>query len=143
MKIKTKLNLGVGLLFLIIIILSLVASFYVFSIKKDSENILKANYNTLEYSQNMLLYLDEMNADKEKAIVVFETNLIKQIANITEAGEDNATYNLKKVFNFLKKNKTDETLKSQIRQDIFEIMKLNMNAINQKNRYCRTHGIDG
>ncbi|SFF13936.1 hypothetical protein [Flavobacterium xueshanense] len=143
MKIKTKLNLGVGLLFLIIIILSLVASFYVFSIKKDSENILKANYNTLEYSQNMLLSLDEMNADKEKAIVVFETNLIKQIANITEAGEDNATYNLKKVFNFLKKNKTDETLKSQIRQDIFEIMKLNMNAINQKNRYCRTHGIDG
>lgn len=143
MKIKTKLNLGVGLLFLIIIILSLVASFYVFSIKKDSENILKANYNTLEYSQNMLLYLDEMNADKEKAIVVFETNLIKQIANITEAGEDNATYNLKKVFNFLKKNKTDETLKSQIRQDIFEIMKLNMNAINQKNQYCRTHDIDG
>ena len=70
----------------------------------------------------MLLSLDEMNADKEKAIVVFETNLIKQIANITEAGEDNATYNLKKVFNFLKKNKTDETLKSQIRQDIFEII---------------------
>ena len=143
MKIKTKLNLGVGLLFLIIIILSLVASFYVFSIKKDSENILKANYNTLEYSRNMLLSLDEMNADQEKAIVVFETNLIKQIANITEAGEDNATYNLQKVFNFLKKNKTDETLKSQIRQDIFEIMKLNMNAINQKNRYCRTHGRDG
>ena len=143
MKIKTKLNLGVGLLFLLIIILSLVGAFYIFSIKKDTENILKANYNTLEYSRNMLLSLDEMNADEEKAIVVFETNLIKQIANITEAGEDNATYNLKKVFNFLKKNKADETLKSQIRQDIFEIMKLNMNAINQKNRYCRTHGIDG
>ncbi|WP_426064008.1 ATP-binding protein [Flavobacterium sp. DSP2-3-1] len=132
MKIKTKLNLGVGLLFLLIIILSLVGAFYIFSIKKDTENILKANYNTLEYSRNMLLSLDEMNADEEKAIVVFETNLIKQIANITEAGEDNATYNLKKVFNFLKKNKTDETLKSQIRQDIFEIMKLNMNAIKQK-----------
>ena len=132
MKIKTKLNLGVGLLFLLIIILSLVGAFYIFSIKKDTENILKANYNTLEYSRNMLLSLDEMNADEEKAIVVFETNLIKQIANITEAGEDNATYNLQKVFNFLKKNKTDETLKSQIRQDIFEIMKLNMNAIKQK-----------
>ncbi|WP_426094827.1 ATP-binding protein [Flavobacterium sp. DSR2-3-3] len=132
MKIKTKLNLGVGLLFLLIIILSLVGAFYIFSIKKDTENILKANYNTLEYSRNMLLSLDEMNADEEKAIVVFETNLIKQIANITEAGEDNATYNLKKVFNFLKKNKADETLKSQIRQDIFEIMKLNMNAIKQK-----------
>jgi PAS domain S-box-containing protein len=132
MKIKTKLNLGVGLLFLMIIILSLVAAFYIFSIKKDTENILKANYNTLEYSRNMLLSLDEINGNEEKAITIFETNITKQIANITEAGEDKATYNLQKNFDFLKKNRADETLKSQIRQDIFEIMKLNMNAIKQK-----------
>ena len=132
MKIKTKLNLGVGLLFLMIIILSLVAAFYIFSIKKDTENILKANYNTLEYSRNMLLSLDEINGNEEKAITIFETNITKQIANITEAGEDKATYNLQKKFDFLKTNRTDETLKSQIRQDIFKIMKLNMNAIKQK-----------
>lgn len=132
MKIKTKLNLGVGLLFLMIIILSLVAAFYIFSIKKDTENILKANYNTLEYSRNMLLSLDEINGNEEKAITIFETNITKQIANITEAGEDKATYNLQKNFDFLKKNRTDETLKSQIRQDIFKIMKLNMNAIKEK-----------
>jgi hypothetical protein len=47
MKIKTKLNLGVGSLFLMIIILVLVSAYYIFSIKKDTENILKANYNTL------------------------------------------------------------------------------------------------
>ncbi|MFV8443227.1 ATP-binding protein [Flavobacterium sp. LB2P44] len=132
MRIKTKLNLGVGLLFLMIIILSLVAAFYIFSIKKDTENILKANYNTLEYSRNMLLSLDEINIDEEKAIVVFETNLRKQIANITEIGEDKVTYNLQKSFDFLKKNRTDEAVKSQIRQDIFEIMKLNMVAIKVK-----------
>jgi PAS domain S-box-containing protein len=132
MKIKTKLNLGVGLLFLMIIILSLVAAFYIFSIKKDTENILKANYNTLEYSRNMLLSLDEINENEEKAIIIFETNITKQIANITEAGEDKATYNLQKNFDFLKKNRTDEPLKSQIRQDIFKIMKLNMNAIKEK-----------
>ena len=110
MKIKTKLNLGVGLLFLMIIILSLVAAFYIFSIKKDTENILKANYNTLEYSRNMLLSLDEINMNEEKAIIIFETNITKQIANITEAGEDKATYNLEKNFDFLKKNRTDEAL---------------------------------
>ncbi|MFV8333597.1 ATP-binding protein [Flavobacterium sp. GSP14] len=132
MKIKTKLNLGVGLLFLMIIILSLVAAFYIFSIKKDTENILKANYNTLEYSRNMLLSLDEINNNEEKSIAIFETNLKNQIANITEAGEDKATYNLQKNFDFLKKNRTDETLKSQIRLDIFKIMKLNMNAIKEK-----------
>ena len=132
MKIKTKLNLGVGLLFLMIIILSLVAAFYIFSIKKDTENILKANYNTLEYSRNMLLSLDEINGNEEKAITIFETNITKQIANITEAGEDKATYNLQKKFDFLKTNRTDETLKSQIRQDIFKIMKLNMHAVKEK-----------
>ncbi len=132
MKIKTKLNLGVGLLFLMIIILSLVAAFYIFSIKKDTENILKANYNTLEYSRNMLLSLDEINGNEEKAIIIFETNITKQSANITEAGEDKATYNLQKNFDLLKESRTDETLKSQIRQDIFKIMKLNMNAIKEK-----------
>jgi PAS domain S-box-containing protein len=132
MKIKTKLNLGVGLLFLVIIILSLVAAFYIFSIKKDTENILKANYNTLEYSRNMLFSLDEINGNEEKAITIFETNITKQIAYITGAGEDKATYNLQKNFDLLKKNRNDETLKSQIREDIFEIMKLNMIAIKQK-----------
>ncbi len=132
MKIKTKLNLGVGLLFLMIIILSLVAAFYIFSIKKDTENILKANYNTLEYSRNMLLSLDEIKIDEEKAIAVFETNLKNQIANITEIGEGKVTYNLQKSFDFLEKNRTDEKVKNQIRQDIFEIMKLNMIAIKEK-----------
>lgn len=132
MRIKTKLNLGVGLLFLMIIILSLVAAFYIFSIKKDTENILRANYNTLEFSRNMLLSLDEININEEKAIAVFETNLKNQIANITEIGEDKVTYNLQKSFDFLEKNRTDENVKSQIRQDIFEIMKLNMIAIKEK-----------
>lgn len=132
MKIKTKLNLGVGLLFLMIIILTLVSAFYIFSIKKDTENILKANYNTLEYSRNMLLSLDNINADAEKAIITFDSNLNKQNRNVTEVGEDSVTRSLLKNFELLKRNSTDERLKSQIRQDIFEIMKLNMAAIKQK-----------
>lgn len=132
MRIKTKLNLGVGLLFLMIIILSLVAVFYIFLIKKDTENILKANYNTLEYSRNMLLLLDEISADEEKKIVVFEMNLNNQIANITEIGEKKATVYLQKKFLELKENRNNETIKNQIRQDIFEIMRLNMNAIKLK-----------
>lgn len=130
---KIKLNLKVGLLFLMIIILSLVSAYSNFSIKNDTENILKANYNTLEYSRNMLLSLDEINSNKEKAIAVFETNLTKQMGNITEVGEDKVTYNLKNSFDSLKKNRTDETLKSQIRQNIFQILKLNMVAIKKKN----------
>lgn len=142
MKIKTKLNLGVGLLFILIIILSLVSAYYIFSIKKDTQNILKANYITLEYSRNMLISLDEMEVDENKSIALFETNLKKQLDNITEVGEDKVTYNLQKNFKLLEKDKTSDSIKSQIRNDIFEIMKLNMNAIKVKSDIAKSTAED-
>nr|WP_315246909.1 ATP-binding protein [uncultured Flavobacterium sp.] len=132
MRIKTKLNLGVGLLFLMIIILSLVSAYSVFLIKQDTENILKSNYNTLEYSRNMILALDGMKSGSKETIQNFEENLKKQTLNITERGEKQATEKLKQSFALLAKNNNDEALKVQIRQDIFAIMKLNLDAIKQK-----------
>ncbi|MBX9807706.1 MAG: cell wall metabolism sensor histidine kinase WalK [Flavobacteriaceae bacterium] len=132
MRIKTKLNLGVGLLFLLIIILSLLSTFYIYSIKKDTGNILKANYNTLEYSRNMLLSLEEMAVNKNKAVAVFKINLKKQVANITEVNEDIVTKKLESNFKILKKNSNNEEIKAQIRQNIFAIMTLNMEAIKIK-----------
>ncbi|MBS7233917.1 PAS domain-containing protein [Flavobacterium psychroterrae] len=132
MRIKTKLNLGVGLLFLMIIILSLVSGYSVFLIKADTENILKANYNTLEYSRNMILSLDEIKIRNDDKIHTFKEYLEKQTQNVTEPGEKEATANLEKSFAFLEKNGSNETLKTQIRQDIFAIMKLNLDAIKQK-----------
>ncbi|AXB56806.1 ATP-binding protein [Flavobacterium fluviale] len=132
MRIKTKLNLGVGLLFLMIIILSLVSGYSVFLIKADTENILKANYNTLEYSRNMILSLDEIKANPDNEIQTFKEYLEKQTQNVTEPGEKEATANLEKSFALLEKNGANEVLKTQIRQDIFAIMKLNLDAIKQK-----------
>lgn len=132
MKIKTKLNLGVGLLFVMIIILSLVSAYSIFLIKKDTQNILKANYNTLEYSRNMLLSLEDMDLEGNKVLAVFEMNLKNQLANVTEYGENKATLNLQKKFLELKNDPNSEMIKNQIRIAIFEIMKLNMNAIKLK-----------
>ncbi|MDQ6527553.1 ATP-binding protein [Flavobacterium sp. LHD-85] len=132
MRIKTKLNLGVGLLFLMIIILSLVSAYSVFLIKQDTENILKSNYNTLEYSRNMILALDGIKAGSKETIQSFEENLEKQTQNITEPGEKQATEKLKASFALLAQNNPDEAVKVQIRQDIFAIMKLNLDAIKQK-----------
>lgn len=132
MRIKTKLNLGVGLLFLMIIILSLVSGYSVFLIKADTENILKANYNTLEYSRNMILSLDEIKMSTDEKIHTFKEYLGKQTQNVTEPGEKEATASLEKSFSLLEKNGSNEALKTQIRQDIFAIMKLNLDAIKQK-----------
>ncbi len=137
MRIKTKLNLSVGLLFVMIILLSLIGAYYVFLIKKDTQNILTANYNTLEYSRNMLLSLDEMTLNEAKAVYEFESNLSKQAANITESGESQATASLRKNFNDLKNSPADEVLKSKIRSDIFRIMILNMTAIKAKSEVAK------
>ncbi|NDP28842.1 MAG: HAMP domain-containing protein [Flavobacterium sp.] len=110
----------------------MVSAFYIFSIKKDTGNILKANYNTLEYSRNMLLSLDEMAINENKATAVFEINLKKQVANITEVDEDIVTKKLESNFDLLKKNSNNEKVKAQIRENIFAIMKLNMEAIKIK-----------
>ena len=129
MKIKTKLNLGVGLLFALILILTAVSTYFIYTINKNTGNILMANYNTLEYSRNMLLALDDLSS---KNLIYFEKNLEKQLLNITEKGELEATANVQKNFLILKSDIQKVLLKKSIRQDIFEIMILNMNAIKRK-----------
>ena len=129
MKIKTKLNLGVGLLFALILILTAVSTYFIYTINKNTGNILTANYNTLEYSRNMLLALDNLSS---KNLIYFEKNLKKQLLNITEKVELEATANVQKNFLILKSDIQKVLLKKSIRQDIFEIMILNMNAIKRK-----------
>jgi len=131
MKIKTKLNIGVGLLFMMILVLSVLSGWYINQLKKDTSNILKANYNTLEYSRNMLLALEEINTDP-LAFNVFEKHLKNQQKNVTEPGEKEATDNVAIHFQALKKDSKNTTLQSSIRKDIAELMQLNMSAIEHK-----------
>jgi PAS domain S-box-containing protein len=131
MKIKTKLNIGVGLLFIMIIVLSVVSAWYINQLKRDTNNILAANYNTLEYSRNMLLALEEINSDP-LAFGVFEKYLDKQRKNVTEPGEREATEEVVTHFSALKKDIQNVSLKSSVRKDIAELMRLNMTAIQHK-----------
>lgn len=132
MKIKTKLNIGVGLLFFMIIILAAISIWNINQLKKDTNNILVANYKTLEYSRNMLLALEDVDNDP-LAAQVFEKNLNKQKSNVTEIGEKEATDLIALHFNELKNNPRDLQINSSIRKDIAELMRLNMEAIERKN----------
>ena len=131
MKIKTKLTLGIGLLFLIIMLLTAVSSTYINALKNDTENILVANYNTLEYSRNMIMAIDE-TGNKQDAIKKFQESLIKQQHNITEIGEKEATEKLTQHFNQFVLTPDDHLLQTTIRNDLAEIMRLNMFAIQRK-----------
>ncbi|MCD1117395.1 sensor histidine kinase [Chryseobacterium turcicum] len=131
MKIKTKLNAGVGLLFFMIIVLSVLGGWFIYQLKKDTQNILTDNYNTLQYSRNMLLSLEEIGTEPF-AIAEFQKNLDLQRKNITEDGEKEATKNIFSHFSDLKNDKENLALHSAIRKDIAELMQLNMNAIQIK-----------
>ena len=74
MKLKTKLTLGVGLLFFLIVLLSVMGSVYINKLKSDTEKILIANYNSIEFSKNMLLALDKIQSDSLIAIKDFQKN---------------------------------------------------------------------
>jgi len=131
MKIKAKLTFGVGLLFILIVALAVISGWYVNQLKRDTNNILVANYNTLLYSRNMLLALEDISKDAAE-IDTFQNNLTLQMGNVTEIGEIERTNLIVKHFNSLKNKPDDAQLSSSIRKDITELMRLNMDAISRK-----------
>jgi len=131
MKLKTKLTLGVGLLFLLIVLLSVIGSVYINKLKSDTEKILTANYNSLEFSKNMLLALDNISTDSTVAIADFRKNNKLQEKNLTEFGEREATQNLNMHFSSYLKA-PDIHKEKLIREDLAKIMSLNMKGIERK-----------
>ena len=134
MRIKTKLTLGVGLLFLLIIFLSVMGAAYISELKNDTDSILTANYNSLEYSRNMLIALED---DAKKAQKDFEVNLQRQEKNITELGEPVVTAAIRTNFESFKQNGSDSLLEGEIRKNIFLLMEMNMEAIKRKSETAK------
>ncbi|MDR0792697.1 MAG: HAMP domain-containing protein [Chitinophagaceae bacterium] len=131
MKIKTKLILGTGLLFLMISVLTASSILFINKLSGDTKKILVANYNTIEYSRNMLNAMNNGISDKEN-ILLFQDNLVLQQHNVTETGEQELTDTLKADFQKLSQTPSDSILPHAIQKDITDIMLLNMQGIQHK-----------
>lgn len=131
MKIKPKLFTGIGLLFGMILLLTILSSLFVWRLASDTTNILVANYNTLNYSRNMLLALNNGIQYPEQQ-ELFRVNLEKQQKNITETGEALLTNKLSGDFRNLLQSPSDAEKLRQVRSDLSDIMLLNMEAIQRK-----------
>lgn len=131
MRIKTKITLGIGLLFTLIVTLVAISTYYLDALSSATKKILEANYNSLEYSQKMVAALENAG-DKDASLIEFENNLRKQQRNITEQGEEELTRKLEEHFAQLKVNYGDTALSRAIRADNYAITKLNMDAIARK-----------
>lgn len=131
MKIKTKLIVALTILFSLTLILSAFSVRQVNLLADDTENILTANYQSLEYSRNMYKLLDNV-AGENKALEKFQESLDLQRNNITEVGEKELTTDLQDDFEELVKDSNNAVLMAKVRTDINSIMKLNMDAIKRK-----------
>ena len=131
MKTKSKLLVGIGLLFTMITLLTFLSTFYVNKLSKESKNILLANYNTLEYCRQMINTINNGHDNKMEQ-QIFEDNLLLQKQNITEPGEAALTKKLENDFTQLKNNKSDPNILKTVQRDITDIMLLNMQAIIKK-----------
>jgi NtrC-family two-component system sensor histidine kinase KinB len=97
MTLKAKLSWGLGFLFFIIFTLVGFCSYYVGKLSLESENILKDNYNSIVYANNMLSGLDDMKTSIIS--IVYDTNRPAKISEynlkLFESGKDLFESNLK------------------------------------------------
>jgi len=147
LKIRTKVLLGILFVFVEFVIIGFLSMYYVSTLKYGSELMIKNNYRSVEYSENMIQSLDETNTavnslflnkhyQYDKKLVAgsfdkFEQNLQLEEKIITELGEKvNSIPESEKVnfytFNIL-------PLVNDLKAQIFSVSTLNMHSIVQKN----------
>ncbi|NCU06068.1 MAG: HAMP domain-containing protein [Chitinophagaceae bacterium] len=137
MKIKVKLYLGLGLLFAMILFMTIFSAVYINKLRNQTRNILVANYNTLDYSRKMEIALNN-NIHLAENSQLFRTNLLLQQKNVTEPGEKELTGRLAVNFQKLQQQPADSTVQHSVRKDITDIMLLNMLAIERKSKLAES-----
>ncbi|MEG2573263.1 MAG: ATP-binding protein [Bacteroides sp.] len=135
MKIKTKLTYGIGVLFVMIMLLGLLSVSYVSKLSRDTQNIYVENNNSLDYARNMLSELENINFDKAAA-QSFEDNLRKQKKNITEIDEKEVTDKLSNHYKEMKNNLNAENVQT-LRTDLYDIMSINMASVYRKSHVAQ------
>jgi len=131
-RLKTKLTAGLIFLFGVILLFGVLGTININLLSRDADLILKDNYKSVIYCNNMLRALENVGTYKD-AMENFEENLKKQEVNITEQGEREQTEEIRKNFEELKADPKDPSNYSEIRQSVLQVLDLNTSAIYRKN----------
>ncbi len=136
MKLKTKLSLGMGFLFAVILIFGILGIFYITRLKDDATRIIENNHESLVYTNHMERALNSLQTSNN-ALTEFEKYLKKQEKNITEIGEKEQTENLRRNFELLKTDKQNGSTILEIRTNLIAVSEINQNAILRKNEIAQ------
>jgi nitrogen fixation/metabolism regulation signal transduction histidine kinase len=136
-SIKNKIRLGTLFLFLLLISSGGLSIYYLIKLKTDSGNIVKDNYETLDYCHDMQKQLDSIRSNFSLSVSKFDSSLKQQEQNITEPGEKDETKLLRQSFDNIAKGDTAELNFENTKRHIQTIISLNMQAIERKNRVAQ------
>jgi signal transduction histidine kinase len=132
LNVKNKIWLGTLFLFLLLILTGGVGIYYMAKLKTEGKHVLQDNYESLSYCHAMQQQLNNITGSYVQSTKNFEDALNHQEANITEAGEREATNKLRIDFTKLKSGDTSTQNLRAIEQQIHSILSLNMQAIKRK-----------
>lgn len=133
MSIKVKVTLGVLFLFAMILAIGGLGLYYLQRLSDDAEEILTDNYETLQYTQEIISQCDRLKTGLPDAVSAFERSLRLQERNVTEAGERELTSRLRSTFEKIKVNGASDELLINVRTICLAIQQINMEAIQKKN----------
>jgi two-component system, NtrC family, sensor histidine kinase KinB len=136
-SIKNKIRLGTLFLFLLLISSGGFSIYYLNKLKNDESNIVKDNYETLDYCHNMQKQLDSIGLHFTPAMARFDSFLKQQERNITEPGEKNETFLLRQSFDNIAKGDTSKLNYENTERHIQTVLTLNMQAIDRKNKLAQ------
>ncbi len=132
LSIKSKIAAGIGILFALLLTVSIMAIVFINLLSAKTENLLSANYNSIRYCSELSEATDDIVNDTA-AVSKFETYLVAQEHNITETGEAAATGRLRIYFEKTKNGDRSQELLRKINNEIYEIYLLNQKALERKN----------
>ena len=135
MKLKAKLSLGFWFLFLVVAMLGGLGVYFLRELANDSQDILKANYESLEYVEQMNQFIDDREAglpttDYDR----FEQSLARQEHNGTEVGENDLSRRVRLGFDRWKQDTSQFFPLKSLREPLHRIAELNRQAIFRKNK---------
>ncbi|QEM08717.1 ATP-binding protein [Mucilaginibacter rubeus] len=138
MTIKNKLRAGIGFLFTLALICCGMSIYFLNQLSSDAGAILKDNYKSVQYVQNVLSTIDSHPGKlTPEQIKVIDKNMALQDRNVTEVGERQFTDSARLTFEKLKEAGNDELQERQLslrfRQHLYNVMRVNMDAISRKN----------
>ena len=133
-SVKNKIRAGTIFLFLLVIISGGFSTYYLVKIRLQSKNVLKANYESLQYGHDMLKALDSFSKGSVNYLDSIENLLQRQESNITEPGEREVTQQLRVWINKLTAGDKSPDVIENSKYNLHQIISLNMSAIKSKNQ---------